>query len=1382
MTDQDSRSKNKGLLVALLMILTAASPITGSAQADHDTDSDGNFSGTTVKIGFLGDSTGPISDFWDGFWIAANIATDHLNEEAHDYDTGVQFEIVPADSGCSESTAASGAQDLVDAGVAIVVGALCSGASMGANSVLSAAGVPHISPTSSAPALSDSTAYPGFFRVISSDGLQGQALAEAVAGLSTPGTNYSDPAILHMSNDQGSGSADSFEDAWTAMGNSVCTSAEYDPYGTTDYSPLAQSAIDAGCDSVVMFSYSQDGVQILEELDSLGFSGQIFGSEGVSNLNENDFSSPEAADGVITMRWSEFTHSSERYDLFSEICANYTECDTGIYVEETYDAVSIAGEAALLALATPSLSFEDSIRYVGYEWDGASSLITFNEDGDVAGSGFDVYEYEYHSGNSTLSDWFQYYWAADFSFEPDSDLYGVDVFEHYLMSGREVVDIAFLYDMSGPISMYSLGFEASAEIAMDYMNSEQDEYWYNVVGFDTGCDATVSAEAAQDAIDEGIELVIGPLCSGASMAANSVLSAAGVPHISPTSSAPALSDSTAYPGFFRVIPSDGLSGVGIAQYMGEGGAGMSSPALVYVNDYGYLSGISGIFEDAWEEAGNDLCMDSDGDEMKFEFAETGNDPDYTNIALDIVDADCDSVVLVTYTDHGADMVEELVDRGFDHENGVIVSPASMEGAQAGDFETPSHADELTVLLPVWDHWPSSFTGDSAMHDDFWEQCDSNTECSSMGIFQAQAFDAISIVAQAHMLSEMFDVPIEDSIRYIGFQWEGASSEITFDENGDSYGSGHEICDYYYYESNGTLSLECDGYLPPSDIDFEPDSDLYGYDVFQWSLEDFEDSVQFEVSLEEVDIEGETVTIAISRDVVLDASIREEIDIDFGDGDGVLSLQEGDLFAELVIEGYGLVPHWVCFSMTSEDMQTMDHSNSEDCEGAGGFWAGPYGFLSIDDEDGDGSPDSGPPLEGGTSGCSWNGIEGNAFEYVTLNGIDPWCVDGIVMAWDFGEDENASWETEPMISWVWFGTFNASVDPTDGNFTLSYPGDSEDGSYQYPPDTNLCTSSYTQGEDNEEFWQASVTTHDADWGPCIPISGFIEEVEITFASTDSDGDSYKDPYDSFPDDSSEWFDSDGDGVGDNSDAFPTDANESADSDGDGVGDNSDALPTDANETVDSDGDGVGDNSDTDVDGDGVDNDFDEFPTDSSEGADTDSDGIGDNQDTDDDNDGVEDTEDAFPLDPSESSDIDGDGIGDNADDDDDGDGWLDATEVACANAGGSGDKDSHGEKPSDLDGDGLCDAADLDDDGDGYPDPACVNTGIGTPSKVAYVECAVGDEDRFPLDNTEWFDEDGDMSGDNANPPEEDDLVPGFGALSAVIATLLGLAVSRRRTD
>jgi hypothetical protein len=35
--------------------------------------------------------------------------------------------------------------------------------------------------------------------------------------------------------------------------------------------------------------------------------------------------------------------------------------------------------------------------------------------------------------------------------------------------------------------------------------------------------------------------------------------------------------------------------------------------------------------------------------------------------------------------------------------------------------------------------------------------------------------------------------------------------------------------------------------------------------------------------------------------------------------------------------------------------------------------------------------------------------------------------------------------------------------------------------------------------------------------------------------------------------------------------------------------------------------------------------------------------------------------------------------------------------------------------------------------------------------LEYVECAVGDEDRFPRDNAEWYDANEDQMGDNANP-------------------------------
>jgi len=317
-------------------------------------------------------------------------------------------------------------------------------------------------------------------------------------------------------------------------------------------------------------------------------------------------------------------------------------------------------------------------------------------------------------------------------------------------------------------------------------------------------------------------------------------------------------------------------------------------------------------------------------------------------------------------------------------------------------------------------------------------------------------------------------------------------------------------------------------------------------------------------------------------------------------------------------------------------------------------------------------------------------------------------------------------------------------------------------------------------------------------------------------------------DAFPNDGTEWVDTDGDGVGNNADIDDdgqisgnaeapgnndwTDAEELAcgtdpldptsvpadndgdyicdivddDDDNDGVIDSMDAFPTDETQVLDSDGDGVGDATDTDNDNDGW--------TDVEEGGcytdpldtmdvptDTDRDGECDENDPDDDNDGVIDVDDKFPFNPLERDDSDGDGIGDNSDNDDDGDGWLDATEIACANAGGSGDKDAAANMPEDLDGDGLCDAIDPDDDGDGYPDPACINEQyLGTPSKVDYAgDCAVGDEDRFPRDSNEWFDANEDKNGDNANPVSliDDvmfDPLPYVGIAAAIGAAGYGL--------
>ncbi|OED38500.1 hypothetical protein AB833_19330 [Chromatiales bacterium (ex Bugula neritina AB1)] len=207
--------------------------------------------------------------------------------------------------------------------------------------------------------------------------------------------------------------------------------------------------------------------------------------------------------------------------------------------------------------------------------------------------------------------------------------------------------------------------------------------------------------------------------------------------------------------------------------------------------------------------------------------------------------------------------------------------------------------------------------------------------------------------------------------------------------------------------------------------------------------------------------------------------------------------------------------------------------------------------------------------------------------------------------------------------------------------------------------------------------------------------------------DDDNDGVADTVDQFPYNANESVDTDLDGRGDNSDP---------DDDNDGVDDRDDRFPRDPTETTDTDGDGIGNNADTDDDNDGITDADDPAPLDANQNFDTDGDGISDQVDTDDDNDGVNDINDRFPLDDTESLDTDNDGIGNNSDADDDNDDTLDIADPQPLNANITGREDS---------------------DGDGHPDI----------------------DDDFPLDPSEFNDQDGDGIGNNADNDDDGNRIP-----------------------
>jgi len=710
----------------------------------------------SVKIGLLNPSTGPIAVYAPPFTWAAQAAIDDLNA------MGGDFELIEADSGCSGDVAASAAQSLVDAGVVGVAGAACSGASMAANAVLSAAGIIQVSYASTNPGLSDAGAYPSFYRVVPSDAIQGPAMAAMVMA-----AGASNPALLHMTNDYGSGLADAFEGAWGT--DNLCTKIGYED-STTDFSSVAQAVADANCGSVVMVTYATDGAAILETMAYLGIALPVFGADGIADSGFlDDFSAPGAANGVQATKPRAVAGAGD----FNERCAADEGCAGGIYTAETYDAVMMIGKAAM---AEDGANMEANLQSIGTDYAGASGSHTFDASGDVAGAGYDICRFDALSSTDVFFSC-RAHWTRDG---------GVAVTEFTGMT----VKIGFLNPITGPIAVYAPGFGAAANIALGMMNIAGwgSGLQFELVMADSGCDGTAAATGAQTLVDAGVVAVAGAACSGATMGANAILSAAGIPMISYASTNPGLSDATAYPLFFRVVPSDAIQGPALADVVTAGGS--SNIALLHMNnDYG--SGLADSFDDAWVDAGNTLCA-------KIGYADT--DTDFTSQVQQVVDGGCDSVMLISYASDGAAILEELSTQSF---SGAVYGGDGIaeEGIAVGMSDT-SMLDGAVATKPA-----SATPNERSMA--FAAICGSIPDCAG-GIYTAEAFDAIIIIGYSvfAQLSSPEGTPLSAMISVVGQGFVGASGVHSFDAAGDVAGNGYCV-GTFAVAGDGTVSFNCD---------------------------------------------------------------------------------------------------------------------------------------------------------------------------------------------------------------------------------------------------------------------------------------------------------------------------------------------------------------------------------------------------------------------------------------------------------------------------------------------------------------------------------------------------------------------------------------------
>jgi branched-chain amino acid transport system substrate-binding protein len=726
-----------------------------------------------VKIGFLSPQTGPIADYAEGFEMGGEIAIDDLNAK---YEGEYYFELVIADSACDGDQSDDAAQELVNEGVIGIAGAACSGATLGAMPVAKDAQIPLVSYASTSPAITDADDDGYLWRVVPADTFFSTGVADLVDSQNVRGYNS---AIIYIQGDYFEDSAMAFKDSWEERQYEVCNLQGIE-VGQDDFSQEVDNIESDGCDNVVIFSSLEEMVGIIEEIRDQNVDIGIFGGAFVDPESfVNSFGDEDDVDGVYTVdgaRWD--VHNPAVREHYDDECNDRSNnCEDYIYHYEAYDAVNIIAEAFVLGGGDRD-DVNSFIDDIGDTYIGATYTMFFDENGDVGGVGFNFCKY-YMGPNEEVN--------CDGVWNPR---FGI-------LDEKVDIPLGFLNPLTGPIDIYAEGFTVSWDVAIDHLNEIYGFLNFEMNEEDSGCDSTTAATAAQNLVDNGVYAIAGAACSAATLGAMDITSQNQIPQVAYPSTSPAITDADDDGYLWRVVPSDAQQGQAIGDLVAY--YGLENPAIIYMtNDYG--TGTANAVENRLNEYNIEVCT---------KISYNDGESDFYDEVEEIKDNGCDSMVMISYADDGAAIIEELRDQ--DVNIPVFGGDGIADQAFLNEFSDPSDAEG--VFATRGRSW-ASYTEGEYFDADYNVKCEEEYDggdCEDNPIYLREAYDSVMILGRAIYAAGypgLEGEAIRDMLPYVGRSYQGASGLIDFDENGDISGNGFDICRFEYVEDD--LEFICRG--------------------------------------------------------------------------------------------------------------------------------------------------------------------------------------------------------------------------------------------------------------------------------------------------------------------------------------------------------------------------------------------------------------------------------------------------------------------------------------------------------------------------------------------------------------------------------------------
>jgi branched-chain amino acid transport system substrate-binding protein len=339
-----------------------------------------------VKLGILGDITGPIESLAPPIVAGAQLAFDHVNAQGGILGGG-KIVTVTGDSACDPSVAGPAADKLVNTDqVTGIVGAFCTGATIGAATTAGIpGGVVQISPSASAPALTTLEDNDLVYRTTPSDAFQGVKLADLLTA-----KGVKDVALTYVNNDYGKGLADVFAAQFASNGGTVSANVAHEE-GKADYrAELGQLAASGSQNLVVIAYVSGSGLTILQQANESGNFTTYFGGDGMIG----DALAGANVGNFIATRAGAYAGASA--DAYVKLATDAGQDPAATYAPQAYDAgfllalaVQKNGSASRegLAAALREVASAPGEKILPGEWSKALELLAAGTDIDYEGAG-----------------------------------------------------------------------------------------------------------------------------------------------------------------------------------------------------------------------------------------------------------------------------------------------------------------------------------------------------------------------------------------------------------------------------------------------------------------------------------------------------------------------------------------------------------------------------------------------------------------------------------------------------------------------------------------------------------------------------------------------------------------------------------------------------------------------------------------------------------------------------------------------------------------------------------------------------------------------------------------------------------------------------------